>query len=430
MNKTKMDKSSKNLLVAVFLVLVIIIGSCFGGIYYVVKLAREYYSDENLKIIYEKTSEEEGFCLTNLVKEYSLTYANIPQLFKEACVSIVVDTDTVDSLGSGVCIASKGYQTESGTIINSGSYISTNYHVIQDVYDSTNSAIYVYPNDYTNTERYGATVPYEAELLWSDKYLDMALIYVKENIDWVKMMDRTIYTSMPLREGENVFAIGSPQSLEYQNTITKGSIADSNLQFCYTEEELFGKVVLSNVYEDMIAMQVAIMGGNSGGGLFDSKGYLIGQPTLGAQNSQNSNTINYSNAIYGITIVVDDIIDANEKIFSDDVKIYSLDDLNFKVIDKQESYIITQFYKGNYKYFYDNTYLANDLVFENEGLKVIDSTNESIKKGDIIISVEFNDERFDIFTRNDLIYILLDCEEGDVLKLNMNDETYVELMFA
>lgn len=435
-------KSIKTMFSSLVLAFIIVVGSVIGGFYYLIHLIVKNYEapryDPNLDSVIEQTAEHEGFCLTDIAQENNLNLTGLSEFYKDACVSIIVTVnDTSAWLGSGVCVASKGYEYATGKIIEEGSYIVTNYHVIEEIYgeDVTKFTVNVYPNEYDNTERYGATLPYSAQVLWSDQYLDEAILYVSQNIDWVRMKDRTIacYDKDKLKDREKAFVIGSPKQIENQNTVTTGTISNASLNYSYTVDTIqegFREVeVLSNVYEYLIPIKIQIAGGNSGGGLFDSNGYLVGQPTLGS--SKDAWAINYAIPIYSATLVLNDLVESNEG-EGDLVKIYSIDYFNIVLIDHYEADIMKECFSGSSKYFYGKYYLSQDLLYSREdGLKVLTKNEElGFEFGDIILSVTINEIERALTSRNDLIYELLRCRKGDVIQFNIEDKAMISVELA
>lgn len=417
---------------SLLLAFILLVGACAGGFYFFIKVIVDNYNDPNLEYVIEQTKNSEGFCLTDLAQENNLTFSSKSELFKEACVSVVVTVNGSRWLGSGVCVASKGYEYEEGKTLESGSYIVTNYHVIEEIYKvgAFSTKVEVYPNDYANKQRYSTTVPYEAEVLWSDSYLDGAIIYVEENIDWVRMKDRSINCedSEMLNNNERAFVIGSPLELENQNTITTGYITKDSLNYSYTEES--GIVNrLSNIYEYLIPIRITIHGGNSGGGLFDGSGYLVGQPTLG--NSEDPDSVNYAIPIYSATLIIDDIIDTNE---GDEelVKIYSKDYFEICTIDYYEADVMKVCYTGKRKYFYGKEYPSETLKYDRKtGLKVLaDNEEYGFVSGDIILSVKIRDKETEITCRNDFIFALLEARKGDIVQFNVEDKTAINVELA
>lgn len=411
------------------LIAIAVVVSCVYGAVNVTNLLNEKYDKKNLELITQQTAENEGFCLTEFIEEYSLSFNSIAQLYKDACVSIKVVSQGSSWLGSGVCVASKGFVTNDGEELESGSYIITNHHVIQNYFDYEITEVYVYPNEYNSLERYGGyEIVYDAEVLWADSYLDVGIIYTKQNIDWVYMKDRFISPNQDdvVAYTERGFVIGTPQSLSYQNTITKGYFY-SDLSYSYTVNTALFEDVMSNIYEDLIPMKISIMGGNSGGGLFDSDGYLIGIPTLGSSRSQASDAINYAVPIYSIKLILDYVIIQHEN--EKEIEICSIDDLNFSTIDSKESDIMNSQFKSRSLYFYGRTYLKKDLSnFNENGLKVIYSDEELIEKEDVILSVIMDEKTTIIEDRNDLIYFLLQTKKGSTVGFEIKDSDIIEIV--
>ena len=425
-----MKKSSLLLRYGVVVMLAIFAICIYAGVNFAQSINQKY-NEQDLKIVIDETSESEGFCLTDYVNKYSLSYSGIQSLYKDACVSIEVDSLAGSWLGSGVCVASNGYSYGENLIVEGGSYIVTNYHVIESFYSYYDVEIKVYPNDYLNTERYGHEACYDAEILWADSYIDMALLHIEENIDWVEIKDRSINSDTPLQANENAFVIGTPQSLSYQNTVTTGVINSSELKYSYTVQSSYFTSVMSNIYEDVIPMQISIMGGNSGGGLFDSNGYLVGLPTLGSNNSQSKNAVNYAIPIYPLTLVLDRLVVFNEgeNESEDEIHIVSIDNLDFVVIDKKESEIMTTQFRAPTVYFYGYTYIKAGLEFSENGLMVINKAESSqMQTGDVIVSVTLNEKVFELADRNDLIYVLLETESGDMLDFKLKSGSNIQVL--
>jgi len=432
-----LDRASRVSIGIVSFILALVILASVGGFVYVIKMASEYYSQEILDEIKKKTADAEGYCLTDIVKEDGLEYDGLPYVYDDACVSIysINKSKAAGStmLGSGVCVASKDYVYNGETALVSGSYIVTNYHVIENIisyYKIGNKEMYqiqVFPNDYTNFERYGIEdITYDADLLWYDSYLDQAIIYVEENIDWVRMKDRSIdcEESESLKKGEKAFVIGTPVQIENQNTVTKGTINSSDTVYTATASD---RGEMANIYEYLIPMQISINNGNSGGGLFDKDGYLVGQPTLGTTNSTAAGAINYAIPIYSAMLVLDKIIIANEA--NTAVKIYNLNGTQFVGIDKEEFDIMNTFgfeyaIGGNYKFY--GIYCTKDEMRMNDtGFKVVYTKTLTINKYDVISEIKIGEATYTIDCRNDLIFALLRYNGTDTIQYKIG-ETYVE----
>lgn len=138
----------------------------------------------------------------------------------------------------------------SGVIVDSNGYILTNSHVIDNGDAETIKVLF---DD--GEEK-------DAEVLWYDSVLDLAVIKVDaENLPAAKLGD-----SDELLVGQTAIAIGNPLGLEFQSTVTAGII--SGLHRSITVD--------NNVIEDLIQTDASINEGNSGGPLLNSKGEVVG----------------------------------------------------------------------------------------------------------------------------------------------------------
>lgn len=112
---------------------------------------------------------------------------------------------------------------------------------------------------------------FEAQLIGSDPYTDLAVLYVQSNNLPVAPIDPNL-TSQP---GDLVLAIGNPYNLG--QTITQGIVSAT------------GRAGLSSNYADFIQMDAAINDGNSGGALVDSDGYLVGINSFNYASARRNN---------------------------------------------------------------------------------------------------------------------------------------------
>lgn len=405
----------------------------------------------NLKDWFGKRTYSQTNCLTSTITEDMDVY-DIAKHYRDgnATVAILVTgynkstKKSYESLGSGVCVASNGYKTnlDNQYVASKGSYIVTNYHVI-DFYDSnefSNLTLEIM-TDNENT--------YDCSLLWHNKDLDVALIYCDEvNLNYVTMKDRLIDSERRDRlDYEQIFTIGTPLELDYLNRLTVGNVASDNPMIFYTSEKIYpyttanGTVsftnypssynsrtmydVVSNVYEDVVDIALGISPGNSGGGCFDKNGYLIGLSTLGGDvDETNGNQMNGMVGIYPIVKVLDRIIDNNENDAAHDI--FTFESLGIKGLDAIEasyaSYIKERSGYGNYyldKTIYSTSY-SKAFNFDEAGFYIISNSSKfAIPNGNYITSAKLNNEALvEINDRNDLIYLLLKTKNGDKVEFN------------
>lgn len=135
----------------------------------------------------------------------------------------------------------------SGVIISDDGYIITNYHVIEDA------------NNITVTLSDGST-NYTATLVGGDKENDIALL----KIDATGLSPATFGDSSNLAVGDYVVAIGNPLG-ELGGTVTDGIIS-----------ALAREVKIDGNNMTLLQTNAQISPGNSGGGLFNANGELIG----------------------------------------------------------------------------------------------------------------------------------------------------------
>lgn len=160
-------------------------------------------------------------------------------------------TSTIDT-GSGVIIR----RIEEGTT-GYRYYVVTNRHVIYAKSGAKEIKVYL-----------GANRGYvDAQLLAYDRQVDLALLSFSSPF----LLNVATINTETQKVGAFAIAIGSPYNLEaYYNTVTVGSISAPTRY--YTEEDINGKSV-TNEYMQHCA---PINSGNSGGGLFNIYGELIG----------------------------------------------------------------------------------------------------------------------------------------------------------
>lgn len=426
-------------------------------------IVSQFLTPNNTRRTYSLTS-----CLNDSITEDMSVY-DIAKLYRDnATVAIRVNGYNNEAManysaqGSGVCIASNGYSSQASNYseldvtATKGSYIATNYHVVEwieneDYRDVTISVI-------TEDE-----VEYSAQYLWGNSYFDLSILYIEENLNYVKMVDRTVdCTSEVKLDIEPIFTIGSPLNLQNLNDFTAGYVRNNNDMTEYTaiteyyyqnfngwnsvsiEDALPNTLVtyeiqyLGNVYEDVISMSVEISPGNSGGGVFDYDGNLVALATLSTDVSQtNGNQINGAVPVYPLIKVLDKVIANNET--NANYTIYDLETISIIGLDANEAQISSDvFYEeqkselrtigidayylnGN---FYSTTEYSNAFSFEEEGFCIISNANQSesfenLTEGCIITSGKINDETTrTIENRNDILYLLLNLNDGDVLELS------------
>ncbi len=195
---------------------------------------------------------------TTQVEAAALTVDDSPAIYvaqknANSVVGIITNTEGW-SRSSGVqnTMIAQG----SGVVVAEGGYVLTNNHVIED-----GSAWQVLMPD-------GDKV--DATLVGADPAMDLAVLQVVDKADQLKPV--TIGSSENLPVGSTVIAIGNPGGEILANTVTRGIIS------ALERKSMSGSNTTRNV--NYIQHDAPINNGNSGGGLFDYQGNLIGINTL------------------------------------------------------------------------------------------------------------------------------------------------------
>ena len=226
---------------------------------------------------------------------------------------------TVCSAGSGVIV---GLNKEAGT-----AYVVTNYHVVYnvDADSQISDSIYLYLYGGVNTfdtstgrdEENGIPATYVGGAM----NYDIALLEVQGS-DILRESDAEaaeIGSSEDLRAGERVYAIGNPEGEGI--SVTEGVISVDSETLTMTGADEKTTVSLRVMRTD-----AAINSGNSGGGLFDADGKLIGitnakrvdqlgEGALGQTEVEESiDNIGYALPITQVGYVVDNILANDGKV--------------------------------------------------------------------------------------------------------------------
>lgn len=140
--------------------------------------------------------------------------------------------------------------TGSGVVVTTQGHVVTNYHVIEGASDV----------QVLSQGRYLKT-----EIVGYDELTDLAVLRVMEDVELpaVKMGDMS-----DVRVGDWAIVIGNPLGKQFADTVTVGVVSALN-------RELEGSSIVK-----MLQTDAAINSGNSGGGLFNTRGELIGIPSL------------------------------------------------------------------------------------------------------------------------------------------------------
>ena len=170
------------------------------------------------------------------------------------------------------------YGSGSGIILTSDGYIVTCKHVVEGV----DTIKVILNNDQE----------YDAKLVGSDSRSDLAVL----KIDASGLTPATLGDSDMLTVGEDVIAIGNPLG-ELRGTATSGIVS------ALSREVTVGSVKMSLVQTD-----AAISPGNSGGGLFNASGSLIGIVNAKASSS-NAEGLGFAIPVSSVKTIISSLID-------------------------------------------------------------------------------------------------------------------------
>ncbi len=181
------------------------------------------------------------------------------------------------------------YGSGSGIIISQDGYIITNAHVAEnEYYEVTKLVVNVNTTDPDNGT--SVSTAYEAQLLGSDTDTDLAVLKIKPDGD---LTAAALGDSDKLSLGDDVVIIGNPLGLE--TSVSKGIVSGLNRQ----------------VYDDnsisAIQTDTAINRGNSGGGLFNMYGEVVGVVNMKLV-SDNAENLGFAITINDAKSVINDLI--------------------------------------------------------------------------------------------------------------------------
>lgn len=154
-----------------------------------------------------------------------------------------------------------GYSIGSGVAISGGGYILTNFHVVED-----GGRITLYFADQTTGS---------GQVVWGDSNLDIAVLKSSKAIPYLQTEDIE-----NISVGQDVYAIGTPLTLQFKHTVTKGIISATDRVL--ETESSYGL----NYLQSLIQHDASINPGNSGGPLITSEGKVVGINTLKASEGE------------------------------------------------------------------------------------------------------------------------------------------------
>ncbi len=304
---------------------------------------------------------------------------------KEITVTDKGIADAVDKIYNTVVIVEnykKDVKISSGTGFvykkaNGKAYILTNNHVVAGADTITVT--------FTSKEKQ------KVELVGSDEYYDLAVMSVPENkINSIAELG----SSLDLRLGDTVFAVGAPLSNEYSWTVTRGIVSGKDR---LVPVSVNNSSLMSDYIMRVIQTDASINSGNSGGPLSNSNGEVVGITSLKLVSSGIEGM--------GFAIPIEDaisfanIVEKGEKIVRPSIGV--------SISDIQPISIFNP---------------TPNNKFVSEGAEVIETiegypaAKAGIKKGDVIIQINTNK----IDSVASLKYYLYKYSVGDTITVKIN----------
>ena len=229
--------------------------------------AATHIGNANQTVVYQTVESSNVSPVTSAAGQTGLTIAQVAEKASPSVVEIVTEitqqsygffggTYTVPAAGSGVIISSDGY-------------IITNNHVVEG---ATKMTVTLYDGK-----------EYEATLVGTDEKTDIAVIKIEAN----GLTPAVIGDSSTLKTGDTAVVIGNPLGT-LGGSVTSGIISATSRE-----------ITIENESMELIQTNATINSGNSGGGMFDGNGNLIG-----IVNAKDSGTTSSGALIEGIGFAI------------------------------------------------------------------------------------------------------------------------------
>ena len=309
------------------------------------------------------------------------------------------------------------------------SYIITNYHVVY--YNNTTSTnkiarniyAYLYGSDCditgTGNSQYVASVEFggdaiKCNYIGGSMTYDIAILRVNTNdLLSVNENTRAVDVASGYEVGDTAIAIGNPEGDGV--SVTKGIISvDSESLVMEGADE--STIINFRV----MRIDTAVNGGNSGGGLFNDKGELIGivnAKLVYASDGSPIDNMSYALPYNNVTRVADNIIDSFETTNETNIKVKKLVlGVSVDCVNRQNIY---------------NPITGESTIYDEAVIVSVNSnsiaSSNNLQEGETFVGITINGERQDFTRYYDLENALLTIREGDNVQLHLETENFVEV---
>ena len=213
------------------------------------------------KTVDTNSSSSNTSSITSEVQYSNTTTGVYETVIEKAIDSVVEITSKSESQASYFGQTYSSTSLGSGVIISEDGYIVTNNHVVES---ATNVSVALNNGD-----------TYDATIIGTDAKTDLALLKIDATgLSYSKLVD-----SDTLKLGQEVVAIG--------NSLGKGTSSTNGIISALNRE-----VTINNYTMDLIQTNASVNSGNSGGGLFDLNGNLVGIVNAKISSSASSTSSN------------------------------------------------------------------------------------------------------------------------------------------
>lgn len=246
--------------------------------------------------------------LTSLASTASDLESPFKTVYEQASQSVVgIKLTAQISVRNGRISTDTSY-VGSGVVISDSGYVVTNYHVVNP--ETNTSSMYGMNQSKTTVESILVVYDgkdYVAEYVAGDEDSDIAIL----KVDGLNAPAAKIGNSDELSVGDWALVIGNPLGESFENTLTVGVISGLDRQVSTSSSKG------SSSATSMIQTNAAVNSGNSGGGLFNIKGELVGITSMklsnnGSVGSASIEGIGFAIPINTVSEIADSLIEYGE----------------------------------------------------------------------------------------------------------------------
>ena len=327
------------------------------------------------------------------------------------CIEVIKGNSL--SRGSGVLI-DVDVITKDNKVEENCFYIMTCFHVINNV-----SEVRVFLVDDNYNYSYGfSSNDFKVSLVGGDEATDIAVLKLditsnpyglkKEDITLAKMMD---VSKNKLALGEQIFTIGNPTGA-LPGTVTTGIVSFINRKTS----------VEGDIYT-LIQIDAALNKGNSGGGLFNLYGELVGMTNAGNSTYEG---LNYAIPLEVNIVGEEDtglIRIVTELLKNQTEESYGYVEGRWQIGFTLQDHSVTDVFGRPT----GETYVYISSILENSALsKATSSTGAKVKTGYVLVGVEVNGKTYEIISSSDFAKVNQILKEelkiGDSFKLLLKEK--------